>query len=95
MAITATTNGNRYEICYSFDRLYRVQTHRVTLPEGASLPGITGIYPSAFVYENELHDIFGIAVAGRRESGDNRPRKRFTYPVELGVKTGDASCRNR
>jgi ech hydrogenase subunit D len=83
MAITATTNGKRYELCYSFDRLYRVQTYRVTLPQGDTLPTITGIYPSAFVYENELYDIFGIAIAGTRAPGDSRPRKRFTYPAEL------------
>jgi|GEM_PF-2641985 ech hydrogenase subunit D len=84
VAITATTNGNRYELCYSFDKLYRVQTHRVTIPKGDSLPSITGMYPSAFVYENELHDIFGIAIAGSQAaSRDGRPCKRFTYPFEF------------
>ncbi len=96
VAITATTNRNWYELCYSFDKHYQIQTHRVTIAKGDSLQSITEIYPSAFVYENELHDIFGIAIAGSRAaSRDNRPRKRITYPFEFTMPDGDTLCRNR
>ncbi len=96
VAITATTNGNRYELCYSFDILYRVQTHRVILTKGDALPSITGIYPSAFVYENELQDIFGIAVtSSQAPARDKRPRIRVTYPFEFTIPDGDTLCQNR
>lgn len=96
VAITATTNGDRCELCYSFDKFYRILTHRIVLHTGDTLSSITGMYPSAFVYENELRDIYGIAIAARQAaSKDTRPRKRFTYPIELGIKTGDTLCRTR
>jgi ech hydrogenase subunit D len=43
----------------------RYRTLRVRLPlEGAELPSISSFYWSAFLYENEIHDLFGIAVRG-------------------------------
>ncbi|HEX3001012.1 MAG TPA: hypothetical protein VHN82_01355 [Methanoregula sp.] len=57
---------------------------------------MTGIYPSAFVYENELRDIFRIVVAGSQAPArDNHPRKRITYPFEFTIPNGDTLCRNR
>lgn len=95
-AVTATRTGSRYEICYTFDRNYRILTCRVNLFPRDTLPSITGVYPSAFVYENELQDIFGIAVTGSRVAvRDNRPRKRVTYPPELSQPFGATPCQNR
>jgi ech hydrogenase subunit D len=40
-------------------------TLRVRLPlEGAELPSISCFYWSAFLYENEIHDLFGVTVKG-------------------------------
>lgn len=96
VAITATKSGTRHEICYSFDCRYQVRTCRVILSARDTLPTITGIYPSAFVYENELQDIFGIAVTGSLvPARDKRPRIRVTYPFELTIPPGDTLCQNR
>lgn len=32
----------------------------VNVPQGEHVPSITDLYPAAFVFENETHDLFGI-----------------------------------
>jgi ech hydrogenase subunit D len=59
------TRTKGLEVNYSFDRDYGFVNLRVVLPaEGAELPSISGIFWSAFLYENEMHDLFGIKVEG-------------------------------
>lgn len=51
------------EINYSFDKNYEFINLRLVVPkDSAKIPSITEIYWSAFIYENELHDLFGIKV---------------------------------
>ena len=33
----------------------------MNVPDGTSVPSITGVYPAAFVFENESHDLFGVS----------------------------------
>ena len=52
-----------YEINYVFDKEYKFQALRIVVPLTAPvIPSISQIYPSAFLYENEMHDLFGITV---------------------------------
>ena len=60
--ISPTTLPDRYEMNYSFDKEMRLATLRFDLAPGESLPSISLIYESAFLYENEIHDLFGINV---------------------------------
>lgn len=65
------------EVSYSFDKdgqaverpdareLHGLFTLRVRLPmQAPELPSISSFYWSAFLYENEMHDLFGITVKG-------------------------------
>jgi ech hydrogenase subunit D len=65
------------EVSYCFDRdgqsldspdaaaLHGMHTLRVRLPMvEPELPSISSFYWSAFLYENEMHDLFGITVEG-------------------------------
>jgi len=65
------------EVSYCFDRdgqslespdaatLHGMRTLRVRLPiHDAELPSISPFYWGAFLYENEMHDLFGITVKG-------------------------------
>jgi ech hydrogenase subunit D len=65
------------EVSYCFDRdgqslealdspsLHGMHTLRVRLPMlNAELPSISQFFWPAFLYENEIHDLFGIAVHG-------------------------------
>ena len=50
-----------YEIIYSFDKGHQLYNLKVDLPiEGAELESITQIIWPAFIYENEIHDLFGV-----------------------------------
>jgi ech hydrogenase subunit D len=65
------------EVNYCFDRdgqsldspdsasLHGMHTLRVRVPmQEPELPSISAFYWSAFLYENEMHDLFGISVKG-------------------------------
>jgi ech hydrogenase subunit D len=63
--ISATRLPEQLELTYSFALEGRVAQFRVHLVDGAlSVPSISSIYWCAFLYENELHDLFNLAVAG-------------------------------
>ena len=54
-----------FEITYSFDKATALKNLRIVLPVGdATVASITDSYFCAFTYENELKDLFGIAVDG-------------------------------
>jgi ech hydrogenase subunit D len=53
------------EVNYSFDRDGRLRTLRVRVPmNDPELPSLSPFFASAFLYENEMHDLFGITVRG-------------------------------
>ena len=63
--VCCTRLASDHEVSYCFDREHRFESLRVRLPlENAELPSISSFYWSAFLYENEIHDLFGIAVKG-------------------------------
>lgn len=51
------------EVTYTFDRDYQVQNLRITLNSEQAIPSVSAIFPAAFLYENEIHDLFGITVS--------------------------------
>ena len=63
--IGAMSLGDRFELNYSFDRDLRFRNLRLQVPAAdAKLPSVSGVYFCAFLYENELHDLFGIRFDG-------------------------------
>ncbi len=60
--VSCTTLPGAYELTYSFDREYRFRNLRITVTQEETVPSISVIYPNAFLYENEIHDLFGVAV---------------------------------
>lgn len=63
--ICATTLEDSVELLYAYcDPSYKaagLEGVRVNVPDGTSVPSITGVYPAAFVFENESHDLFGVS----------------------------------
>jgi ech hydrogenase subunit D len=52
-----------FEITYSFDKNYQFIYLKLILPlTNDGIPSISSIYWNAFLYENEMHDLFGISV---------------------------------
>ena len=65
VVITALQNPDGVEISYVFEKGQRLESLRLVLPlDASSLPSITGSYLAAFIYENELQDLFGVKVGG-------------------------------
>ena len=50
------------EITYSFGDDLVMAHLRLTAPDGTKVPSISHVYSSAFLYENEMHDLFGVEV---------------------------------
>jgi ech hydrogenase subunit D len=63
--IGATRLPDSLELTYSFDRDGQLLSLRLQVSEGdARVPSITSVYWGAFLYENELHDLFALQVDG-------------------------------
>lgn len=63
--INATQLASDIEINYSFGKDYSFESLRVTLvSKEEGLPSVSGVYWSAFLYENEMHDLYGIRIFG-------------------------------
>ena len=56
--------AQKFEMSYSFDKDYEMSTVRFDLVPGEELPSITPVYDGAYLYENEIHDLFGINIIG-------------------------------
>ena len=53
-------DDDNYEILYSFDKNHELLTLVRDIAIGTEVESITGIYWPAFIYENEIHDLFGV-----------------------------------
>ncbi|OPY12842.1 MAG: NADH dehydrogenase subunit C [Syntrophus sp. PtaB.Bin001] len=60
--IGCTTLESTYELNYSFDKNYRFRNLRITVAPEEEVPSISAVYSNAFLYENEIHDLFGIVI---------------------------------
>ena len=59
-ACATTMEEDHYEIIYSFDKAHKLKNLRLTISQGEEVESITGDFWPAFIYENEMHDLFGI-----------------------------------
>jgi ech hydrogenase subunit D len=64
--ICASRKGTeeRLELLYSFARGETLVNLRVALGPGEPVESVCWLYPYAFLYENEMKDLFGVDVAG-------------------------------
>ena len=60
--ILCTRVPEGYELTYSFDKDYVMENLRVVVPLDGSVMSVTSQYWYAFVWENEIHDLFGLKV---------------------------------
>ena len=56
------TKKDSYDVIYSFSRENELVNIRLIVEIGESIESITGIYPYAYLYENEMKDLFGICI---------------------------------
>ena len=58
------SHREEWEIVYSFDGHDGFRHYRVLSPEKPTLKSISDFFPSAYLYENEISELFGLAVEG-------------------------------
>lgn len=52
-----------FTLIYSFDKEGYLLSYRVHFAQETEISSISGIYFSAFLYENEMKDLFGVKIA--------------------------------
>jgi len=62
VAISCTKTENGLEISYSFDKDYVLISLRITVQDNDEIESISCFFASAFLYENEIKELFGIRV---------------------------------
>jgi ech hydrogenase subunit D len=60
MCSTKVEDG--YEMTYTFGKGYGLLHLRFLVAPGDKVDSISHIFPAAFFYENEIHDLFGVPI---------------------------------
>jgi ech hydrogenase subunit D len=85
-----------YEINYSFDKDYKFQNLRILVKQDTVVPSISGVYWGAFIYENEIHDLFGITIAGMNiDFKGTLYKTTVKYPFSIPTFKEDDPCQNK
>ena len=58
----ATRTAEGYELVYSFGKALEVCQVKIILSDDQPINSISHVFPCAFLYENEMHDLFGIDI---------------------------------
>jgi len=59
---TYFSEEKKYELCYSFENVYELLTYKISIDEDVVVPSVTQIYDCAFLYENEMKELFGVKI---------------------------------
>ena len=51
-----------FELDYSLEKEYDYHNLKVIFNRGTEIPSVSRIYLAAFLYENEIHDQFGVTI---------------------------------
>ncbi|TAJ44739.1 NADH-quinone oxidoreductase subunit C [Methanofollis fontis] len=94
MSCTKVDEG--FEISYCFDLDWQFETIRIIIPPGTVVPSISGIYGGAFIYENEMHDFFGVEVSGMNiDYNGNLLKTAVKYPFSNVTFKGVEKCQKK
>jgi ech hydrogenase subunit D len=94
--IGCTQIGEDFEINYVFDKDFVLTNLRITVRQDTVIPSVSGVYFGAFVYENEIHDLYGITVSGMNiDFGGRFYRTTVKNPFTVTVTKEDTSCQNK
>ena len=94
--IGCTKIEDNFEILYVFDKDYKLTNYRVTVKQADEIPSISGVYFGAFVYENEIHDLYGIHVKGINIDFKGTFYKTVVkHPFSVTITKEDDACQNK
>ena len=70
--ICASRLPEGYELSYSFCKDYNMQTLRLAVGLEEKVSSITQVYPCAFMQENEVAELFGVAIENMTQDYHHR-----------------------
>jgi hypothetical protein len=62
--ICGSTVEGGVELIYSFSKGLPLENLRFTISNETTIPSVSDRFPNAFFFENETHDLFGVAFSG-------------------------------
>lgn len=82
LVVMSCTKLQHFQVDYTFDKDLKFRNFRVELPlDTPNLPSISSTYFCSVLYENEIHDLFGIKFEGLALSFDGKfYQKEVTAP---------------
>lgn len=94
--VGCTKIGDDFEIIYVYDKDFALLNYRITVKQDTVIPSISGPYFGAFVYENEIHDLYGITVSGMNiDFKGTFYRTSVKHPFSVTITKEDDSCQNK
>jgi ech hydrogenase subunit D len=94
--IGCTKIGDTFEIIYVYDRNYQLLNYRITVRQDEEIPSISSVYWGAFVYENEIHDLYGIHVKGINiDFKGTFYKTTVKHPFSVTITKEDDACQNK
>ena len=94
--IGCTKIEDNFEILYVFDKDYKLTNNRITVKQADEVPSISGVYFGAFVYENEIHDLYGIHVTGINiDFKGTFYKTAIKHPFSVTIVKEDDTCQNK
>jgi ech hydrogenase subunit D len=94
--MSCTKIGEQFEIYYSFEKDYHLESLMMVIEPETMVPSVTGMYGGAFVYENEMHDLFGVQVKGMNVDYHGAfIRTSVPCPFRYPVFRGEGPCQGK
>jgi ech hydrogenase subunit D len=94
--VGCTKIGDDFEIIYVYDKDFALRNYRITVKQDTVIPSISGPYFGAFVYENEIHDLYGITVSGINiDFKGTFYRTAVKHPFSVTITKEDDTCQNK
>ncbi len=94
--VGCTKIGDDFEILYVYDKDYALLSYRITVKADVTIPSISGVYWGAFVYENEIHDLYGLTVTGINiDFKGTFYKTAIKHPFSVTITKEDDSCQNK
>jgi ech hydrogenase subunit D len=94
--IGCTKIDDTFEIIYVYEKDYQLTSYRITVKQDDEIPSISGVYWGAFVYENEIHDLYGIHVTGMNVDFKGTFYKTtIKHPFSVTITKEDNPCQNK
>lgn len=94
--VGCTKIGETFEIIYVYDKDYLLLNYRITVRQDEEIPSISSVYWGAFVYENEIHDLYGLHVKGINiDFKGTFYKTAVKHPFSVTITKEDDACQNR